>query len=79
VHCDTSELFDPAGRERVAAQRLPREIRFPEGLAVEPAHWKALEDYFRALAASAAAGAPAATGARARLGSLWRTVQRAIR
>jgi hypothetical protein len=78
VHCDTSDLFDVAGLDGVAGRWLPETVRFPEGLEVDPAHSRALEDFFRKLAGPAS-GTPMVPGARARLGHAWRTFQRAIR
>lgn len=75
VHCDTSDLFAEAGRLEVLARRLPAAIRFPEAVAVEPAHVAALEAYFRSLSAAA----PAAPALRSRLGRLLQSVQHALR
>jgi hypothetical protein len=78
VHCDTSDLFDAVGLDGVAERWLPETINFPKQLEVEPAHTRALEDYLRRLS-TGPSRAPIASGARARLSQVLRTVQRAIR
>lgn len=77
VHCDTSDLFAEAGRLEVLGRRLPETIRFPARVDAEPAQYRALEAYFRAL--GAAAPEAAAAPLRARLGRLLRSVQHALR